>query len=1446
MKLVPKQDCSRIWPPCLALVLSLQSVSAHPRTNALPKAADLDPASFTEFVDGQERPVELKGGPAGLLWTKDRNIEWTGLKFGDSKQSGPRHLRIGLKSAVEAGAILTRGQGALSILKPGAPYPGNLADDSQWLPAKRTGQNLGEPTQDDYTCWTLPTREAVRALRLTHSALPADADYSGWSGGLCLLPEPVVNVATLAEALTTANPRDAPKIIDGTNNKQWQIWDNGREGSAQRISPTNPEYISLVWPQPLKLSGVVILWSGCGDVEVQSFTGPASRHPRHAQESDWHPVGSASGWESGYPIHFWPNAIHFSQPVTTRALRLRMTGVVPEGHPHLKGNTKDGRRLWLGELLALAPAADASPAWTETPQPSHPPIRFDVQSPIAGFATVVIEDTAGRRVRNLAAEAPVTAGTNTFWWDGTDDLERDPDAPRHGLYYIPPRLVAPGDYHIRGLVRPTVDLTYEMSVYNSGQPPWETNDKTGCWMTNHTPPTAVTFVPAWKTRAKQSLLFMGSFVAEGGHGLQWVTTDGRKIGGQGWIGGNWTGAPTLATDLGAQADPSVLCYAASIWEGELRITAKTTDFADRPILKLKLGNDQFPPGQRRHPDIPTLEGFDGGDRRFVLGGLAAHDGRLVVTLTRQSELLFIDAKRNILADRQSLPDFPTPRGAAFTTDGTLWMLSANSLAELQFTSDGHFNPIHHRGDFDDPRHLAIAGDGHFYISQRGGSHQVVVLDAKLKPVRKVGHPGVPQAGPYNREKMHQPNGLALDDAGQLWVMENDYQPKRVSVWQAESGKFLRAYYGPAEYGGGGQIDPEDTSRFYFHGMAFHLDWKSGAHELQSVFYRPQKGDLGLPDGPACDGYPQTAIYLQGRRYFTNCFNSNPTNGAAVTMLWLERAGRAEPIAALGRAKDWTLLLQPEFLSRWPAGHQPTGDYHKSPAWFLWWDANADSHLQPQEVTISPGYSGGITMLPDLSFAASRLGQENDMQAMRWKPQKVSAQGVPEYDPNHPQILFPGAQPPQSSGGDQILTNDASGWTISTVAMRPFAPTALGGAKNGQPLWQYPSLWPGLHASHEAPPPSLSGQIIGTTRLLGSLFTPLRGDAGPCFALNGNMGNIYLFTADGLFLAELFKDVRQGPLWAMPTATRGMKLNGLTLHDENFWPSITQGPSGELFLVDGGRTSLVKVSGLDQVRRWTAKTLTLSPAELEKCRRWMSERESARQQRSGTPQIIIQLRHEPPKIDGQLDDWAEADWAVIDQRGVAANFNSDSKPYDAAAALTIARDRLCAAFRTGDKELLRNSGETPNAPFKTGGALDLMLGPVGNRTQPTDGDLRLLVTKIHDRPQALLYRAIDPTSSQPEKFSSPWRTITIGSVTNVTSALEFGQDGHGNYEISIPLDKLGLTASPGEWRGDLGILRGNGSQTVQRVYWANKATAIVSDVPSEAELTPAHWGIWLIK
>jgi hypothetical protein len=631
-------------------------------------------------------------------------------------------------------------------------------------------------------------------------------------------------------------------------------------------------------------------------------------------------------------------------------------------------------------------------------------------------------------------------------------------------------------------------------------------------------------------------------------------------------------------------------------------------------------------------------------------------------------------------------------------------------------------------------------------------------------------------------------------------------------------------------------------------MEFKLDWQRGRDRLVRVFFRPGPDDLALPTGFGTAGQPETPLEVKTtsgtvRRYFTNCYNSNPTNGASVAFLWIDCDGIARPVAALGCANDWDLLKGDAFKPRWPKDVNLAGERWRNQALFVWSDTNGDGRVQPEEVTMVKAAVGGVTVMPDLAFVVSRI----DDRAVRLAPRRYTPQGVPVYDLAAGEVLVAGSQPPTSSGGDQALV-DPSGWTILTVAPKPFAPQSLGGVFRGQPRWSYPSLWPGLHASHESPPPERPGELIGTTRLLGGLVTPRGGQSGPLWAVNGNMGNIYLFTADGLFVAELFRDIRKGEAWAMPVAQRGMLLNDVSLHDENFWPSIAQTSDGEVYLVDGARTSLVRVDGLATIRRLPPMRLEVTADDLRRAQACLLQSEAQRQKFEGRPTLKVALRSMPPVIDGKLDDWAGADWATIDRSGVAAFFDSRSKPFDVTAAVAVAGDRLYAAFRTGDAQLLRNSGETPRAPFKTGGCLDLMIGADpradADRSDPVPGDARLLVTLVRGKPLALLYRAVVPGTKEPVPFSSPWRTITIDRVDDVSDQLQFAAS-EGNYELSIPLSVLNLEPRPGQvLQGDVGILRGDGFETLHRVYWSNKATAITSDVPSEAQLTPRLWGRWV--
>jgi len=1408
-------------------------------------ATNLDPGVFTQWTDGAEQPVALKDGPQHVLWARGGRIEWDGLNFGASKSAGPRHLRIGWKTALPVGTVLVRGNVSVSVLKPDASYPGNLNQEAEWIPAQRLKQGMvtrDEPGREEYALWVLPAVASTRAVRFTHTAAFADAAYAGWLGGAMLLSERIANLAPQAVVVTSATDERSAKLNNESNDGTWSAWDVLRETNAPVISPERPETILLTWPAPVSLRGLNALWAGFGEAAVQIYKGPEGRHPREASESDWQNLEPFTKVNNGYPFQLWPNWLDFGQTVTTRAIRLRLTGVSTEQHGHLKGNTRQGRRVWLGEVQALQALGVTELATAlvtaRTKEELHPPIPVRFKLPEEGFVTLVIEDGNGKRIRNLIAETKFPAGENTTWWDGMDDLLRDSEAARHGLYHIPEQFVAPGSYRVRGLWRKAVDLRYEFSIYNAGNPAWEIADKTGAWLANHTPPQSVLFVPGERTTNGRPLVFLGSYVSEGGHGLAWVDLDGRKQGGVGWVGGNWTGAPYLARDDGPGRATNVLGYAAAAW-GDEEASRRTKTKAGEIRLTAILANEhkavvkyQFtPPAPARGEKVEWSD---------YIGGMAARDNMIVVSLTALDQLLFVDARAKKVLGTVSVP---RPRGLAYDRRGRLMVLSGNRLmVDDDIRDEGALFAPHAlliTNGLEAPHSLTLDANDNIYVSDHGASHQVKVFSSGGKFLRAIGHSGAPKAGPYDEGHMNHPAGLAIDSSNRLWVAENDYQPKRISVWTLDGG-FVRAFYGPSEYGGGGKLDPEDKTKFYYHGMEFRLDWEKGRDQIVNVFHRPEPGDLKTPDGYGSDGRPQEPHYVRGKKYFSNDHNSNPTGGPGIAILWQEVNHIARPVAALGRAQDWKLLKTEAFARLWPDGANSKGDPGRNPVCFVWSDENGDGQVQPEEVQSVKGGVGSVTVAMDLSFVVSRLGTN----AMRFPAQKFMATGVPVYDLTRGEILAQGTQGPASSGGDQALWHEG-GWTILTTPAKPYSPMSVGAVFMGETRWSYPSLWPGLHASHESPAPDQPGELIGTTRLLGGFVTPPNSDAGPLWCVNGNQGNMYLFTADGLFVAELFKDVRRGPLWAMPTAQRGMSLNGLSLHDENFWPSITQTRDGLVYLVDGARSSLVRVDGLERIRRLPESTVIVSAADLAAARGYFVEAEAQRQQNRGRGVLTADLRKQAPVVDGLMDDWAGAEWVDIDKSGVAAFFDSNSKPYDVRGAVAVAGDRLFAAFRTGDANLLRNSGEMANALFKTGGALDLMIGADAKadekRGQPTIGDSRLLVTRVKDKTVALLYRAVVPGTTEPVPFSSPWRTITLDRVEDVSGQVQLAGT-NGNFEISIPLAALGLQPRAGQkLKGDLGILRGNGFQTVQRVYWSNKASGIGADVPSEAELTPRLWG-----
>jgi len=1355
---------------------------------------DIDPEASAQWVDGQERrDVEFHSSdktPSWVVWTRDSAPGHSGVTFGMSDRPGARHLRIGFKKPIPMGTIFTVGDVELSVLKPGAQYPGRLDAEDDWLPAARL-------RRDEISVWVLPPGTQSRAMRFTVTTGPNLERHYGWLGGVYVLADRFANVAPRAAVIASASPEKTERLANGRTEGWWDVWDNGNGGAKEVVSPERPEWIMLVWPRPVTLRGLCGIWAGFGQAQAEGYAGPADVHPREAEADKWRDLGTFSCHHQ-YPRSLGVNWFDFGQAVTTRAVRLRIIKPDVNGHPHVAGppeggKTLNGRRVWLGELLALDPLGDAAvetalPAAAEEPRPPIP-VRFSLDKP--SFVSLVIEDEQGRRVRNLVSETRFDAGEHTLWWDGLD--ETGVGFRYHGIYDIQGRLVPPGKYQVRGLKRDQVDLIYEFTVYNAGHPPWRTADGKGQWLADHSPPTDVLFLPG---DAPQVLI--ASFVAESGDGLVWTDLEGRKLSGRRTLGmgGGWCGAQCLARDAGDSPAPASIIFLGVAWEDHVDIWSLSPQA--KRVYMHKFGKKE----------------------QAALGGLAARNGLVAASLPKVGQALLVDAKEGKLLATMPLED---GRGLAFDGAGRLLALSGKRLLRYAPLQPAGGTPppkpdVLVPDGLDDPQRLALDGQGNIYVSDWGASHQVKVFSPDGKPVRAIGKAGAPAAGPYDPEKMRTPNGLAITSDGRLWVAESDITPKRVSLWTLD-GKFVKALYGPSQYGGGGNIDPHDRTRFYYaqdgcaHGMEFRLDWEKGTSELSRIIYLPGQGDLALPDAG-----PQTPIYCNGRQYMTNAFNSNPTNGTGLLGLWVMRDGLAVPVAAVGQANYWDLLKGDAFKPRLPEGASPTKSVWESPVAFAWSDLNGDAQVQPEEVTFAKEHIGSIYVCPDLTLVTSY--------SKVLKPRSFTDKGAPVYDLIEAKKLVEAVPLHWTSGGaETFLARD--GWLVVTGG-------PMRGYQGGELLWTYPSQWPSLHGSHEAPLPSRPGEMIGTTRIVGQPVTPRGSDAGEIWGTNGNFGTVSLMTTDGLFVATLGKDSRTAPPWAMPRQERWMKLSDVSFGEEHFWPTLNQTADGNIYLVAGhNHASIVRVDGLGTIRRIPAAPLEVTAQMAAECNAYFIQRDAARIERQGRNTLPVPILEKALEVDGDLAGWDAAAWVDVDEKSSAA--------------VAVAADRLTVALRTQHQNLLDNTGETPHTLFKTGGAIDLMIGADSNadpaRKEPARGDVRLLVTMVKGKPMAMLYRPVAPGAKEPVKFSSPWRSISMDEVQDVSDQVALAGKG-GNYEVSVPLKLLGLEPAQGlVIRADVGILVGSHGMTIRRSYWHNKATSLTSDIPGEAMLTPQLWGRW---
>ena len=346
-------------------------------------------------------------------------------------------------------------------------------------------------------------------------------------------------------------------------------------------------------------------------------------------------------------------------------------------------------------------------------------------------------------------------------------------------------------------------------------------------------------------------------------------------------------------------------------------------------------------------------------------------------------------------------------------------------------------------------------------------------------------------------------------------------------------------------------------------------------------------------------------------------------------------------------------------------------------------------------------------------------------------------------------------------------------------------------------------------------------------MLGYPVRSASGEAGYMVARYSYMGEIYVYTTDGLLVTTLGGDTRTSPFWPYPQQKIGMPITGLSFEAEQFWPFMFGEDDGNVYLAVGKwHASIVRLDGLDTVQRVDLGYIKVTEDDLVGAAALRDEASVKDKLRSE-----IDVHHLSGGISASPDRWPTDDWANIDANS-SFQLGTDGK-------------NLIVFYRTNQPQLLRDSAAEFPFVFTQGGGLDLMVRPQGpsDERQVQVGDARLFVTERDGKLLAVLYRQKSDKPGNRVTFASPVSEVGFDDVEDVSDRVQLAEDG-GNYEIAVPLSLLGLDPSKGKvYRGDVGLVLSDGVRAQARVYWHNKADAMTADVPSEARLNPSQWGLF---
>ncbi|HCE44506.1 MAG TPA: hypothetical protein DET40_13245 [Lentisphaeria bacterium] len=703
------------------------------------------------------------------------------------------------------------------------------------------------------------------------------------------------------------------------------------------------------------------------------------------------------------------------------------------------------------------------------------------------------------------------------------------------------------------------------------------------------------------------------------------------------------------------------------------------------------------------------------------------------------------------------------------------------------------------------RSLALDKNGKMYVGVAEPDQQVLVFSKEGKQISSIGRKGGrPAVGAYEPSGMYKPFGVAVDNEGKLWVMESNFHPKRVSVWNTDTGALVKEFFGMTHYGASGaSINPQDPNVVFGEGCEWRIDPATGFAKCTGTVEQDLHGFAAFREGADKKLY----LHLAKGEGYGPCDH-----------LIYERIGEGK------------YVLRTAFLLIKDAESKPVGMH-------LWTDEDGSGKVdlsKAAKVDFVVMFTGSNHWSLNLGLDQTLYGYDPAKKRLLRLPLKgYSTCGAPKYDLAGAEVL-----PPQYAEGYQpnysCAIPDATGKRLLTINMNTNEWQCFN-LETNKILWTYPNPYFQVHGSHRAPTP-----VPGLTR---GAFGPvgianLPAPVGTLWAINGNLGEWYLLNGDGFYLGHLFQGDPTKFNWP-EKAVPGADLSECPAGSggEDFGGSLTQGKDGKVY-IQAGKNAVwnTELKGIDSVKDIGSGQVELAQVELAKANEY---REKALQSVTAGLQYSV-AKFTAPSFSGNFDK----DFPKI-QRIEWKKGDSEVR-----ALMSYDDNNLYIGWQVNDRTPWMNGAKEFVQMYSEGDTVDFQFGSNqkadSKRADAAAGDFRISIGNLQGKPVAVLYRKQSDVKKS--------RSFTSGVVANYTmdyvdvipdAKIEVKIENGKGYvvEAAIPFSALGFKPQPDTgYKGDLGATFGDpaGQRTRLRAYWNNQQTGLVDDVVFELQMVPKNW------